>query len=452
MNLAQLIEYAGSLLDYDPTNPTYRSQLVEFLNAAQQDILGDREWDFAQTEQSLHVKTDETYTLTLTAGALTVTGTGFDYSADPVLPGSSLELATIDVTDSAGLEGTYQIRFVAASNLLYIDRPFEGTTGSYACTVKYRATYLPPNTSSILGVRNPALGIPATTPFMSKMSREDLGVNPDLLGTAWSWTPWEPLLVPAPRLPYGVTVATPGAGRGVRTIYLYAANVYAPRYWGHSTYPGYSGGFESSLSTGVAYSLTDTQDLEINPAAVSGQTGWYRRYYFTCPDEGVYAPRRIRSLASGGTTADTDTLAPTDASTVIYADTSLSVIQSAAISQAPRYDGGMSGAFNSFLLYPHPSADQDMIVRWLRAPQRLEDDTDTALIPAAFSRLIALGALIRTAQKLTQAALAQSYQADAMMLQRRMEAQYLAQPQRRLIKGQTVQPSWPPWSTFRFVP
>ena len=48
MKLGELIDFCGNLLDYDPTNPTYRAQLVALLNDAQQRVLVDRAWAFAQ--------------------------------------------------------------------------------------------------------------------------------------------------------------------------------------------------------------------------------------------------------------------------------------------------------------------------------------------------------------------------------------------------------------------
>lgn len=452
-----MIAYAGARLDYDPVNPTYREQLAAFLNDAQRSILGDREWDFAQQTADVGVQTDQTYEATCTAGASTVVliaGYTFDFATSTVLPGSTAELGELIVTDSAGLEGRYQIRFVASATTAHIDRPFEGATGIYTISIRYRATYLPPSTSTILGVQNPVLGIPASMGFLAKMTREEVGINPDLLGTAGSWTPWEPLLVPPPRQPYGVTAATVAPGRGVRTIHVYMVNVYAPRYWGWSTYPGFSGGFESGLSLAQTITLSDTQDLTITPGAVSGSTGWYRRYYFTCPDERVYAPRRLRHDGTAQPpSTGTDTLPPTSTST-ITPNTSISTMRSAALSELPRYSGNMSGSFGSFLLYPHPSADQRMTLRWVRLPELLEDDTDTAMIPAAYARLIPLATLASAlAAKLAQPALAVSYGTDAAMLQRRMEAQYLAQPQRRLIKAAPAQALWgAPVGPVRYTP
>jgi hypothetical protein len=58
VNLSDLIDFCGNLLDYDPVNETYREQLVSLLNDSQTRILTDRHWAFAQRERDLRVYTD----------------------------------------------------------------------------------------------------------------------------------------------------------------------------------------------------------------------------------------------------------------------------------------------------------------------------------------------------------------------------------------------------------
>ena len=82
VNLDALRQYCGSLLDYDPVNPTYTSELTSFLNDAQGRLLGDRPWAFLVREEQLEVKTDITLTLTFTAGSAQVTGTSFPVGTD----------------------------------------------------------------------------------------------------------------------------------------------------------------------------------------------------------------------------------------------------------------------------------------------------------------------------------------------------------------------------------
>ena len=64
MHLGDLIDFVGNLLDYDPTNTTYREQLVSILNDAQTHILTDRPWPFAMKDRKLKVWTDDGVPLT----------------------------------------------------------------------------------------------------------------------------------------------------------------------------------------------------------------------------------------------------------------------------------------------------------------------------------------------------------------------------------------------------
>ena len=41
MNLAELIDYIGNLVDYDPLNSAYRAQLTSLINEAQVRTLSD---------------------------------------------------------------------------------------------------------------------------------------------------------------------------------------------------------------------------------------------------------------------------------------------------------------------------------------------------------------------------------------------------------------------------
>ena len=55
MRLIELLDFCGNLLDYDPSNPTYRDQLVTLLNDAQTRCLTDRPWAFASRDRKLQV-------------------------------------------------------------------------------------------------------------------------------------------------------------------------------------------------------------------------------------------------------------------------------------------------------------------------------------------------------------------------------------------------------------
>ena len=141
MKLGELIDFCGNLLDYDPTNTTYREQLVSLLNDAQQRVLVDRHWAFAQRERALKVYTDATATVTLTNGSATVTGT-FTVSSDRVLPGGTLELAEVKITLASGGYAYRQLRWIENGTTAYLDRVWDGATGAYEVTYRRREVYL----------------------------------------------------------------------------------------------------------------------------------------------------------------------------------------------------------------------------------------------------------------------------------------------------------------------
>jgi|DEB0MinimDraft_6_1074348.scaffolds.fasta_scaffold20984_2 hypothetical protein len=429
MNLKALRDYCGSLLDYDPVNPTYTEELTSFLNDAQGRLLNDRPWDFLVQERAYNVRTDVDLTLGFTNGSASVTGTGFPVGTAS-LPGSEYELGTMQVTDSAGVVALYQVRYVQGTTQLHIDRPFTGVTGSYAVTLKRRNVYLPADTAQVMAALEDIVGYPQHVSFLSKLDRDSYLLDPDLLGTPESYLEGEAEYVPAPRAVRGVSVRTPGAGQGVRTVTVYQVNVRCPAYPGFDSYPGFSGGFESGLSPGLTFNLTDTQDLQIDPDVIDSSSGLYRRYYFTCTDEGIDAPRRLRD-SSG-----VDTIAPPGLLSPIAVTTSLATLQSQALdTSTPRYQRTQSGAHRAVQFYPHPSSDTRMTVRRLVVPQDMEEQQDTPAVPSAYARIIAYEALTQLAVKADQTAVAAAYERKRQMMYRGMEQRYLGKPSRRIVKN-----------------
>ncbi len=428
MNLDALRQYCGSLLDYDPVNPTYTSELTSFLNDAQGRLLGDRPWSFLVLEQQLRVKTDISLTLTFVNGSSQVTGVGFPVGTLSA-PGSAYELGTFTVTDSNGLVDSYRIQYVQNTTTLHIDRPFVGAGGTYTVTMKRRDVYLPSDTAQVQAVLQDITSYPQQIDFMSKLDRDGYLIDPSVLGTPESFLEGVAEYVPAPRALSGVSVVTPGAGRGVRSITVYMVNVRAPLLPSFDSYPGFSGGLESGLSPGITYDLADNEELQFNPAAINEESGLYRRFYFTCPDEGIEAPRRVRSITS------VDTVPPVGGVT-FSGDTSLSVLQGQNIDTiTPRYQRTQSGAHQAVQLYPHPSSDTFINVRRLLVPQDMEEAQDTPAVPSAYARVLAYEALAQLAIKADQAPLAAAFERKMQMVYRGMEQRYLGKPSRRIVKN-----------------
>lgn len=434
MNLGELLSFCGNLLDYDPTNSTYRSQLVSLLNDAQTRILTDRPWDFSQKDRKLFVRTDTEYSATFTSGSAAVAGT-FPFSGSTVTPGSPLAGATLYVTDSAGNTFTHAVAWVQNANTLYLDRPFSGITGVYTATLKWRDIFLPSDCMTVENVGDPSVGIPAKSIFLSKFEREDSDLDPDLLGTIEAYLPSTSKRIPAPTRPRGVSVLATGAGQGVRTIHVYMVNVSGPESPAFRVYRrDVSDGWESALSTVQTFNLNDTQTLSFTPEALDPSTGLYRRYYFTCPEAGILAPVRIRHtedvLAVG-----TDTVPPTGGMT-LEANLSLSTLEGQPFQASSiRYQFNQSAAYQSIQLYPHPSGNQQLNVRMVVNPPRMQEDQDAPIVPASYAQVIAYSALESLSLKVANPALAQVYARKKQVLFQAMEARFLQMVPRRIIKG-----------------
>jgi hypothetical protein len=438
MNLGSLLDFMGTLLDYDPSNSTYRAQVVTLLNDAQVRCLTDRHWDFSTRDRKMQVWTDTTLTLNVTSGTATATGTGFPVSTDLVKPGSELARAEVTFTDSAGTPHKHRIAWVENGTTLYLDRIYRGTSGAVSALVKRRDVFLPSDSMNVLNVADPSVGVPAKALMLSKWEREDANLDADLLGTVEAYVPSEGVLVRAPQMVRGVTVVGASAGQGARTVDVYMVNVSGPN---AQNYPAYrsdvSSGFESAFSKVSSFTLSDTQTLNFTPETIPNHTGLYRRYYFTCSEAGIIAPVRVRNAdAEGGAIIDRDTI-NTKGGITLKPDLALSTLQGQAFhSTSIRYRFNQSSAYRSIQLYPHPAENQKLDVRVSINPARMQEDQDATLIPASYSKMLAYSALEKLALKVDGAsALAVAYSRERAVLYKGMEARFLAQVPRRIIKG-----------------
>lgn len=431
MNLAELRSYCGSLLSYEPTSDEYNTQLEVVLNDSQKSVLTDRIWPFCEKEADIVVQTDVTLaSLGVVNGSATVTSAGlFSVSSNVVLPGSNYDGATIEI------QGTqYEIAWVETTNTMYLKTDFIGTTGTYAGIVRWRSIYLHPDTASVLSVLNTANGAPVQQGATSKFTSEAIGLDPRNLGTPEFYMPAGSRRVPAPRAVNGLTLTTPGAGRGVRTITLYMVNVWAPNAGFVSMYRNdCSGGFESALSAPLVVVLGDTQEITLVPETIPNNSGLYRRYYMTCAALGIKAPVRVRNTTNPGT--NRDTIAPTGTIT-ITADTQVSTLSTQTFQERSIRYQPSNGVYQSIQLYPHPSGDNAMRIRRAFNPSPMIEDTDVPLIPEAYALIIAYAALEVLCLKHGDKALSVMYARKKKDMYDQMAARYLVKVSQRLVRGE----------------
>jgi len=438
MNLGDLLDFVGNLLDYDPSNTVYRKQLVSLLNDAQSRLLTDRHWDFAGRDRRLKVWTDiPAQTITVTVGSAQFTGT-FPVSSSTITPGSELAGAAVEFTEANGTVHRHKIAWIQNGATGHFLRPYQGTvSGAVSAKIQRRDVALPSDSMNVLNVSDPHVGVPAKALFLSKWEREDANLDPELLGTIEAYLPSEGFRVSGPQTARGVTVQSASAGQGIRTVDVYMVNV---RYPNAQNYPTYSldvsSGFESAFSKVSTFSLSDTQTLHFAPETIPNNTGLYRRYYFTCSEANILAPVRVRNAdATGGVAVGVDTVAPTGGVTLkpnlALPHLSGQSFQSTSI----RYRWNQSSAYRTVQLYPHPAGDQFVNVRTLINPERMQEDQDSPLVPASYAQILAYAALEQLALKVDNPALSAVYARKKDVLYRGMEARFLGQVPRRIIKG-----------------
>lgn len=430
MNLTELRTYCGSLIDYKPVNDEYQTDVVAIINDAQKSVLTDRIWPFCEKEADIIVQTDVTLaSLGVVNGSATVTSAGlFAVSSNVVLPGSNYDGATIEI-----LGTQYEIAWVETTNTMYLKTDFLGTTGSYAGIVRWRNVYTHPDTASVLSVLNTANGAPVQQGATSKFTTEAIGLDLRNLGTPEFYMPAGSRRVPAPRAVNGLTLTTPGAGRGTRTITLYMVNVVAPNDGSVSMYRNdCSGGFESALSAGLDVVLADNQEITLIPETIPNNSGFYRRYYMTCPALGIKAPVRVRNTTNPGT--NRDTIAPTGTIT-ITADTQVTTLSSQTFqTRSIRYEPS-NGVYQSIQLYPHPSGNNAMRIRRAINPSPMIEDQDVPLVPEAYAIIIAYAALEVLCLKQGDKVLSTMYARKKKDMYDQMGARYLVQVSQRLVRG-----------------
>lgn len=438
MNLGTLLDFVGNLLDYDPTNATYREQLVALMNDAQTRLLTDRPWAFAQRERQIQVWTDTTISVAVVNGSSSVTGGPFAVSTSTIKPGSSLDGAELSWTDSGGKPIRHTIAWVKATNSLFLDRDFDGTSGTYTATVRRRQVYLPSDCVVVQGVGDPTVGIPAEVGFLSRMEFLGANLDPLLLGRLEVYLPSQGKRTPAPNAARGVVVVAAAPGQGVRTVNVWMVNVLAPFATNAPAYrPDVSDGFESAFSRVEVFKLEDDETLEFTPEVIPSRTGLYRRYYFSCPEAQIVAPLRVRhaNTEQGGAEVGVDTVNP-EGTVTLQPDLSLATLTTQGfLSTAIRYVHLNSAAYQAVTLYPHPTADQLVNLRYVQAPARLLEDQDAPLIPASHAEVIAYSTLESLCLKVSNAALAEVYSRKKLQVILSLEQAFLERVPRRIVKG-----------------
>jgi len=359
----------------------------------------------------------------------------------------------LEVT-TGGVTYRNTIAWVSATNTLYLTSDWVGPTGTFDAIVKKREIALPTDCVTVQNITNKTIGTPQPQIVISKFDRDDARLNPVQLGNPIAFIPSEAIRIPAPRVPSGIAVVAAAAGKGVRTLNIYMVNVWDLSDPTPSVYrQGVSYGRESALSKVASVTIGDAQEIELTPETLPNTTGLYRRYYFTCEAQGIKAPVRLRHASNTAPGLGVDTVSPAGLVT-LKPDTSIATLSSQSFQATSIRYTQTTGVYQQYNLYPHPSGDTEMGLRYLRSPMPMLEDQDTPMIPESYAQVIAYAALEQVCLKTDNAPLSAVYARKKEVLFKGMEQRFLDEPAKRLIKGDPGSGAfWPnPFGPLRYTP
>jgi len=403
-DLKALREYVANVLDYDPTNPTYQTQVDRLLNEADRRICTEKLYTFAQVVVDEKVYADKAVTVTINAGGRL---TGPASTFEDWMEGHVIKIDGVE----------YKIAWVVSDTEAYLTT-VPATAAAQAATVIYRWVHVPQDCVQVMTLSRRSLAVTPSNPGqLSPITQyEDEWHNLPLgeTGLPEMWVPGNPVGVNAPRL--GVALSTtPGTSQGARTIEV--AVVYE------------NAGIISAISDIQTTTLTNTQKLRVTPAALPATTGLYRVVYLRAPTHGIDDWRRAQVDATG----EVFKMNPTSTATVTV-KASLDHLTSESYYLEERLTSP-SGVADRLRLYPRQSTTMTLKLRYLADHRPMVEDNDTSIIPVAHRMIIAYRALYEVLVKHNNPSLAElylkRYQTGLLQLERR----YLSQPSRRLIKG-----------------
>ena len=362
MNLGQIIDRCGSILDYAPSLTSYRHEVRDIVNMVYLEMFGERPFQFAQKTVKVKAYSDITAAnaITLHAGTnkITAVGTFASYMEGMVLAVTGSTTATNN--------GEYIIRHIDGASDAYVENEDESlpvftadaTTGnpSLGVKVKHRYIDLPQDCIQPLavGIRQPGNAASQPIEYLTMFLDEALNLDLDEVSKPTEFIHMSPMNVLGP--PRAPNTAIAGAGANVPDAGAYDA-----------VYTVMNLGRESSPSPVAPFSnLTTANKLQINTMLVQEiNSGRVKKIYVRGPvsDAFYYVGQVDEATTSIDVTLASSPSYLTDRNTY---------------PKLPENDG----LYSRIRMYPRQDSDYDITVRYLYRPEKLLDESDVPALPA----------------------------------------------------------------------
>ena len=404
MNLSEIRDMVGSILDYSPDVQTYKDEVTRVVNQLYLEMFADRKWQFAQKSKNLAAYKDVTGTGNTGAGAFTATSAVFA----TWMEGQIIEISGGSWSGDA-LSGEYIIRKVSSTTIVYLNN-LDGsaatsgsTTSPASFRVKHRYIDMPEDMVKVLslGIRTPAQSSDtatgnATINFLncSRHLDEELDLDLDMSGRPTDWVRYDNYQMPQPITPPALASTSGSLTAGTYYVkYIFRDN-----------------NRKSAPSAEASVTLASTGGINITSGlqATTANSGIVKKVYIRTPDsKGYYESTN---------------------SVVTEATTTLSglTIDSAYFTASERLPEH-GGSYERVRLYPRQDSDITVTLRYLFQPPMLIEDTDVPLIPPSHHNYLVYRACQELFVKHNNPQHSEMYRRKADEELLRMENRYLSE-------------------------
>ena len=355
MNLAEMRDMVGSIVDYDPNVQTYRDEVTRILNELYLDFFTDRPWKFAQETEEVQVYKDVTVTDgVINAGQNTITS-----ASNPFL--DWMEGAIVEIKDAdAANTGEYVIA-KSTAGVLYLEG-FSSTQNkpNVTAVIKQRFVDMPEDCNEVLsiGIRSPTAGTQAHFDYLSRARDEEYSLPLSSTGLPTDWLIYDDVTMTQPVLQ--PVLDADGSGTRWSTVGTY----YVQYTFVHKNK-------ESAPSpVATATGTTGNWQLDLSNIQNTGtNSGIFKRFYLRTTTNSAFYQVTNADINETTTTID---------------DLCVAVDHLTNARRLPENDGH----YKRVRLYPRQDDDYLVEVRFVYRPDRLIEDTDVPEFPPAHHRYL----------------------------------------------------------------
>ena len=356
MNLQELREMVGSIVDYDPDVQTYRDEVTRVVNELYLDFFTDKPWTFAIKSSEISVYKD----VKVTNGAFAIGASTVTSTSNPFRDWMNGAIVEISGSTTPSEDGEYEIEKFGAVGTIYL-KGFVATATTPAnltVTVKQRYVDMPKNCAEVIavGLRNPTQTPTTAFDYLPRFRDEEYGLLLSAQGQPTDWLLHDDETVLSPVL--APTIQEDVAGPWIAGEYHVK---YTLIYQNRESSPSPASPVTLGAG-GKKIEVTGMQDTGLN-------SGYTKRFYVRTTETKAYYHVSEADVAETTTTV-----------------ASLTVPTQYLISQDRLPEN--SGHYKRIRLYPRQDTDYLVSLRYIYQPPRLIEDSDTPEFPPSHHRYL----------------------------------------------------------------